>query len=132
MDELEEIEAGLRRSLQHVPAPENFTKHVLQRVAEREAARKVAGSRERRRSGLFMAVHQRTAWWTAAAAALALSVGGNVLHERHQQYTRKAAAAQAQVDLAMQLTSHALNEVEIGLDRSPAGRFTQFLNGTQR
>lgn len=130
MDEFEEVEAGLRRSLQHVSAPPGFTEKVMQRVAEREAARLVGGKREARHIAFFSGANRQTAWWTAAAAALALSVGGgDALHLRHQ---REAAAAQAQVDLAMQLTSHALNGVQAGLHHSPAGRFTEMFNETGR
>ena len=131
MDELEQLEEGLRWSLRHVPAPEGFTGRVMQRVAERKAAR--ARSLGLGRRGHLFAQSNRSAWWAAAAAALAIAVGGgDVLHVRHQREARQAQAAQAQVDLAMQLTSHALNEVELGLDRSPAGRFTQLGNEAQR
>ncbi|MGI4758152.1 MAG: hypothetical protein ACRYGF_15055 [Janthinobacterium lividum] len=132
MDEFRGVEEDLHRSLRRVPAPDGFTGRVMLRVAEREIGRRTPDIHEVRHRGLSIAGHSRAAWWTALAAMLALTVGGgDLLHLRHQRQVQQATAAQAQVDLAMQLTSHALNEVEIGLDRSPAGRFTHFLNGTQ-
>ena len=69
----------------------------------------------------------------ASRRALVVAVGGgNALLVHHQRQAREAAAVQAQMDMAMQLTNHALNEVQIGLDRSPAGKFAQLWNGTEK
>ena len=131
MDEFKDIEEDLRRCLQHVPAPEGFTGRVMARVGEREAGRAVV--REAAGNRVFAGVHRRAEWWIAAAAALVLCVGGgDALHVKHLRQQREAAAMQAQLDLAMQVTNHALNEVGIGLDRSPVGRFTQMFNGIQK
>ena len=124
--EIEGLEADLRQSLQHVPAPEGFEDRVMARVARpqktRQATRRVFGSKG-----------QYGAWWAGIAAALVMSVGaGDALHVRHQRQQREAAAVQAQMDMAMQLTSHAWNEVQVGLVRSPAGRFAQLWNGTEK
>ena len=58
---------------------------------------------------------------------LLLAVGGDVTYLRHQRTEREAAKVQQQMDLAMQLTSHALDQVDTGLERSHASRFTQMV-----
>lgn len=124
MDEFKEIEQNLRQSLQHVAAPEGFTDRVMARVANRKSitpARRV-----------YAVMPTRTGWWTAVAACLALAIGGGGTLHVHHLHQQREAAMQAQLDLAMQMTNHALNEVAIGLDRSPMGRFTQILNATQK
>ena len=137
MDELTEIrkmEQELRDCLQHVDVPAGFTERVMARLSECEPARLhviVQGPRKFV-GGLSQMVHSRAAWWTAAAAALALAAGsGELLHVRHQRHQIAAAQAQAQMDLAMQLTNHALNEVQGGFDRSSAGRFATLWNGNR-
>ena len=126
--ELAAIEEVLRRSLRHVPAPEGFAQRVQARIAEREVNRHLRAAPVRSTSGVFAGEGRRVAWWTAIAAMLALSVGADVLYVRHERQQ----AAQAKVDYAMQLTTHALDEVEMGVNRSPAGRFAQLLNETSR
>ena len=124
----EALESDLRHSLQHVPAPDGFTARVMARIAERELL-----ARQPVQRSTFGGMRQYGAWWAGIAAALILTVGGgDALHVRHQRHEREAAAVQAQMDMAMQLTSHALNEVQTGIDRSPAGRFAQLWNGTQQ
>ncbi len=122
--EIEETESELRHGLRHVPAPEGFSDRVMARVAQRESARKAVA-----RKPAFGGLHRNAGVWTSIAAALVLAVGGNVLHIRHERQEREAAQVQAQMDLAMELTGHALDHVQGNLDRSPAG---QFLNGLGR
>lgn len=119
--EIEETESELRDGLRHVPAPEGFSDRVMARVAHRESARKAVA-----RKPVFGGLHRNAGVWTSIAAALVLAVGGNVMHTRHERHEREAAQVQAQMDLAMELTGHALDQVQGNLDRSPAG---QFLNG---
>ncbi|MEK6396518.1 MAG: hypothetical protein V4734_00400 [Terriglobus sp.] len=118
--ELEAVEHDLRTCLQHVPAPQGFTDRVMARVAEREAARK-------RRNSLvgFAAAHKRASWWTAIAATLLFAVGGDMVHLHHVREARRAAEAQQQLDLAMQLTNHALEQVDTSMERTQAARLTQ-------
>jgi anti-sigma factor RsiW len=126
--EIETIEDKLRESLRHVPAPAGFADQVMARVAEREtrARRPVPRS-------MLASIRLYGAWWAGIAAALMVTVGGgDALFVRHQRQAREAAAVQAQMDVAMQLTNHALNEIQIGLDRSPAGKFAQLWNGTEK
>lgn len=125
MDETRDIEQRLREALVHVPAPEGFEERVMARADASHV-------KPERVPGTLLRMTPRAAWWTAAAAMLALTVGGgDALHVRHQHTLQQERAAEAEVDLAMQLTSHALNEVELDLDKSPAGRFTQMLNAPQ-
>ncbi len=131
LKELKEIEAAeseLRRELQHVPAPDGFTDRVMARIVEREARPPKSVRR-----GMTARMRPYGAWWAGIAAGLIVAVGGgDALFVHHQRQEREAAAVQAQMDIAMQLTSHALNQVQIGLDRSPAGKFSQLWNGTEK
>ena len=116
----------MRQSLRHVPAPVGFTDRVMSRIAERD--RRVP---QPVRRGALLRGRPYAAWWAGVAAALVVAVsGGNALHVRHQRQAQEAAAVQAQLDVAMQLTSHALGQVQTGLDRSPAGKFARVWNGT--
>ena len=125
--EVSAVESELRQSLQHVPAPDGFTDRVMARVAEREAARTSRPVRTRKGSTGFGGMHRNTNWWTAIAAMLLLAVGGDITYLRHQRVEREAAKVQQQMDLAMQLTSHALDEVDVGLEHSHAARYTQMV-----
>ena len=130
MDEMTELEDSLRQGLRHVPAPEGFAGRVMARVAGGGAG---PVENTRRTAGTLLPMHPAAAWWSAAAAALLLAVGGgDALHIRHQHEVQREHAAEAQVDLAMQLTNHALNEVELNLDRSHAGKFTHLWNESQQ
>ncbi len=117
MDELTPLEEQLCESLRHVSAPTGFADRVMARVEDRNGA----GVRTPRRVLMMPSWH---AGWMAAAAALIFAAGGaETLHVRRQQ--QEQTAAQAQMDRAMQLTSHAMNEVNTGFARSPAGRYTK-------
>lgn len=118
--ELEAVEHDLRTCLQHVPAPEGFTDRVMARVSQREAARK-------RKSNIasFAAAHKRAGWWTAIAATLLFAIGGDMVHLHHVREERRAAEAQQQLELAMQLTNHALEQVDTSMEHTQAARFTQ-------
>jgi type VI protein secretion system component VasF len=121
------VENELRQSLQHVPAPDGFADRVMARVAEREAARTSRPASARQSTSGFSGMHRNTGWWTAIAAMLLLAVGGDITYLRHQRTEREAAKVQKQMDLAMELTSHALDKVDVGLERSHAARYTQMV-----
>lgn len=112
------LERELRAGLRHESAPEGFAERVLARTAQRDQRRD--GQRGKHPGGAGLA---HKGWLTAAAIVLAVG-GGDLMHVWHH---RQAAAAQAQVDLAMQVTSRALAQVEADLNRTPAGRYTQML-----
>lgn len=118
--ELEAVEHDLRTCLQHVPAPEGFTDRVMVRVSEREAAR-------RRKNSLtsFATAHKRAGWWTAIAATLLFAIGGDMVHLHHVHEAKREAEAQQQLDLAMQLTNHALEQVDTSMEHTQAARLTQ-------
>jgi hypothetical protein len=122
--EVAEIEEGLRQGLRHVPAPEGFTDRVMARVAQREASRQVRVQKK----AAFAGLHRNAGVWTSIAAALVLAVGGGVIHTRHVEQEREAAQVQAQLDLAMELTGHALDHVQGNLDKSPAGQLLNSLD----
>jgi hypothetical protein len=121
--EVEEVEAGLRQGLRHVPAPAGFTDRVMTRVAEREASREARMPKK----VVFGGLHRNAGVWTSIAAALVLAVGGGVMHTRHVQQEHEAAQVQAQLDLAMELTGRALDQVQGNLDKSPAGQLLNSL-----
>lgn len=126
MDEMTELESSLRQALRHVPAPEGFAGRVMARVAA-EGAHTASSAGGGRPAGMLLHMRPAAAWGTAVAAALLLAVGGgNAMHLHHER--QREQAAQQEVDLAMQLTNHALNEVEVNLHRSHAGKFTQLWN----
>ena len=122
--EIEHLESGLRQQLRHVAAPQGFTDRVMVRVAARE---RTAAPRRTHTVG-FAQGNRHAGWISAIAAMLLVAVGGDVLHLRHQRQEREAAQAQQQVDRAMELTSHALNEVELNLGRTHAGRYAAILD----
>ena len=127
MDEWVTVEEELRESLQHVPVPDGFEDRVMARIAARESRMRPV------QRSVFAKMRPYGAWWAGIAAGLLVAVGGgDALHLRHQRQAREAAAVQAQMDVAMQLTNHAWNEVQIGLDHSSAGRFAQLWNGTEK
>ena len=126
MGDVTAIEKGLRQALRHVPAPEGFADRVMARAA-------ASGARSGRRGGTgpLLHMHPAAAWWSAMAAALLLALGGgDALHLHNQHRAQQEQAAQAEVDRALRLTNHALNEVTVNLDRSHAGRFTRLWNET--
>lgn len=129
VDEQFSIEEQLRDSLRHVPAPEGFTDRVMSRIGDTGGRRAKVLSM---RSSTFGNVAPYGSLWAGIAAALLVAAGGGGMYVHQQRQAREAAAVQAQIDMAMQLTSHALNEVQIGLHRSPAGRFEQLWNGTEK
>ena len=127
-DEIKAIERDLREGLRHVPAPHGFTDRVMARVAEREPP-----ATKPLHWNVLSRMRSHDAWWAGIAASLLVAIGGgDALLVRHQRHAKQEAVVQAQLDTAMQLTSHALNEVQIGLDRSPAGKFSQLWNGTEK
>lgn len=127
-EEPDQVEQGLQRALQHVDAPDGFTDRVMQRVQQR------AQQHPLRRAAV--SVHRSAAWWSAIAAALLLSAAGSALHTHrlHMLQLNQAQATQmeAQMDIAMQLTGHALDQATDSVERSPAGRYTKFLNEPQK
>ena len=84
------VEGELRAALQRVPAPEGFTDRVMARVAKREAKRQPS------RPGNAGILQRRTGWITAVAAMLMLTMGGDLLHVRHQRREVQAKQAQEQ------------------------------------
>lgn len=127
-EDFTELETQLRESLKHVAAPEGFEDRVMARIGQRQAGRAQRTATPVR--SWMSRAHRSPSWWPAVAAMLLLAAGGDVAylhHERQQQREREAAQVQQQMDLAMELTSHALDKVQDGLDRSSAGRYTQVL-----
>lgn len=119
---VDEMEEELRQCLRHVPAPEGFTERVMVRtVTSRAVSQK---GRVLRFPG-FAGLHRRPGWWSAIAAALLLTAGGDMVHVYRVHEAQKQSAAQHQVDLAMQITNRALDQVGEGLERSHAAKLTQ-------
>lgn len=125
MDDVTEVERSLQQALRHRPAPDGFTEKVMVRVARQST--NAGASPSHRSSGTLLQTFPAAAWWAAAAATLLLTLGiGTAVHSQ-QQETQRAQAAEAQLDQAFQMTSHALDEVTRNVNRSQAGQLTQAL-----
>lgn len=111
----DEIRAGLQR----VEAPAGFTDRLLARVAlrEREAVRCEVGARP----GVLLQL-SRPVWRAALAAAALLAITAGSLRVEHVRAEhRRADEAAAQLDTALQVTSHALNQVSARLETTEFG-----------
>ncbi len=116
MDDFREMEEQLQQQLRHVSLPPGFTDRVMARIP--------ATKRTWQRS--IVSIPQPA--WLAVAATLVLSVtGGEVRHVQHQRHAE--AVAEEQLNRALQLTGHAMSEVETGVERSAAGRYAVLWNG---
>lgn len=121
------VERELRQALRHVPAPNGFTDKVMSRVAVREAGRTSRPAPRANSGSGLSGLHRHAGWWTAIAAMLLAAAGGDIAYLRHQRTEREAARVRQQLDLAMELTSQALDKVDVGLERSHAARYTQMV-----
>ena len=126
---VEEIENALRQALQHVPAPQGFADRVLRRaearVRDRDLPRPVA------RPAFGRSKQSRTLiLQMAAAAAVVMSAAGGALHIHHVREQQRALeeqsrAVDAQLDLALHLTTRAIHSVNAEVNESQAGRYTR-------
>lgn len=98
MREWENFEDQLRTSLRRIEAPQGLQAHILRAVQIRRL--------------------RRCRFWLRAAAAVLLLVSGAAygIHWRQQLRARQAEQARRQLELAVQITSRRLAELERQLD----------------
>lgn len=94
------FEKELRQALERRPAPPSLKRRLMQKRASLQTRRN----------------HVRVVWWERIAASIVLcgAIGGAVAWH-HTEEVRKGEAARDQVLIALRITNHALNEVNMRL-----------------
>ncbi|WP_419804563.1 hypothetical protein [Terriglobus sp.] len=108
-------------------APDGFTDRVMARAELRAGRKPAADAKADRRQGVLLQF-TRPAWRAvyAAAAALAITAGTwRVEHVRMEQ--RRVDQAAAQLDTALQVTHHALDQVSAKLETTEFGEIQRAL-----
>ena len=100
------LEDDLRRALRRKDAPPDFANRVIARVEPASPKQTVGGGR------LLTFREAPITRWFAAAAMLTLVVGGGARYYEYQQNVAEAKRVQAEVMLAMEVTSQALARVQ--------------------
>jgi hypothetical protein len=110
------LEDDLRRALQRTEPPLDFANRVIAEI-ERSAPKGKVNGVSSLAQGTGGAVSRRfpALQWLAAAATLALSVAGGVRYYEYQQNVAEAKRVEAEIRLAMQITSEALSRVQLRL-----------------
>lgn len=115
----------LQATLRRMDAPDGFTDRVMARVA---SANSTAAMPVRGRLLRFPQRFTTPVWRAAYAAAALLAVTVGTLHLEHERAEhRKADAAAAQFEQAMQVTGHALDQVSAQLERTEFGTVAKAL-----
>jgi hypothetical protein len=123
------LEDDLRRALRRKDAPPDFANRVIASVERgeqpaspnlAEALRRGDGKSRRVVRGMFgrqlQAMQQMPVMrWLAAAAMLTLVAGGGARYYEYQQNVAEAKRIEAEIRLAMQITSEALATVQARL-----------------
>lgn len=104
MNELDEVDfdldAQLKRELRRVDAPEGFADRVMSRMPDQERGR-------------LLAMPRRAAWMAIAAMLLVgIAIGGWQRRQENLREERQAAMYRRQLNLAMQVTSRTLVQVQ--------------------
>ena len=107
------LEHDLRRALERTDPPLDFTHRVLAEV-QRESTR-TRGSGDQLAPPKRRADFGRAGGWLAAAATVAIMAAGGARYYNYQQQVAEAKRIEAEVMLAMQITSEALARVQVVL-----------------
>jgi len=102
------LDDDLRRALKRQPPSPDFADCVLARIARSD----LEGGRGKGEGGRPGTPALR---WLAAAAALTLVVAGSVRYYAHQQSVAEAERVQAEIRLALQITSEKIAMVQLRL-----------------
>ncbi len=117
----------VRTALRRLDAPEGFTDRVMAGAEQQSQTRWSARSDAGGRRGVLLRLN-RPVWRAAyaAAAVLALTAGTlRVEHRRTEQ--RRADMAAAQLDTALEVTNHALDQVSAKLETTEFGEVQRAL-----
>ena len=114
------LEDDLRRALKRKDAPPDFANRVIARVES--ASPNPAEARTGRGGRVLTFRHAPITRWLAAAAMLTLVVGGGARYYEYQQNVAEARRIEAEIRLAMQITSEALATVQARLQESTKER----------
>jgi hypothetical protein len=98
------LEDDLRRALQRTDPPLDFANRVIAQVQREQAV-----------GGGGAVVRRPVMQWLAAAATVALVAAGGARYYEYQQNLAEARRVEAEVMLAMQITSETLARVEMVL-----------------
>ena len=98
------LEDDLRRALKRTPAPDDFADRIIGRVERGELPKAAVIP--------FARPRMRVVQWLAAAAAVTLMTAGGANYYRQRQAIAEAERAQAEVMLALQITSEAFAVVQ--------------------
>ena len=110
------LEDDLRRALQRTDPPLDFANRVIAEVERSTPKGKVNGFPSPKQGGGGPVSRRFPALqWLAAAATLALSVAGGVRYYEYRQNVAEAKRVEAEIRLAMQITSEALSRVQVRL-----------------
>jgi len=107
----DEFEEQVRRSLRHVEAPKDFAVRVLERAA-------AAGKPLPLRPRLRHKPHRRWRKWIGVVAAIVVLVVLLANQARIRRERARVAQIQAQFDTAMRVTSGALEQTRMELERA--------------
>ena len=134
-------ETTLRTGLRRIDPPAGFAQRVMDRAAAQDDANRggiaadggvTDGSGSDRKPALqhrgILLRFTRPAWRAALATAALLALTAGAAHVEHARVEqRRADKAAAQFDEAMQVTSHALDNVSAKLERTQFGDLTKAL-----
>ena len=101
------LEDDLRRALKRTDPPLDFANRVIAQV-----------QREQTTGGGGAVVKRPVMQWLAAAATVAIVAAGGARYYEYQQNLTEAKRVEAEVMLAMQVTSEALARVQMALQES--------------
>jgi hypothetical protein len=107
------LDDDLRRALKRQPPSADFADRVLARIGRAD----VEGGRRKGKGGTGEGAKPGppALRWLAAAAALTLVVGGSVRYYAYQQSVAEAERVNAEIRLALQITSEKIAMVQLRL-----------------
>ena len=108
------LEDDLRRALNRQPPPDGFAERVIAEVERNSRIAPLGFTARTRRSGADF--YSPAVRWLAAAAAVILVAGGTAQFYEHQRNVAEAKRVEAEIRLALQITSETLARVQAKLE----------------